>query len=219
MSENVCVVVGVGPGLGLAIAEIFGQHGYSIAMLARRPQALAEYQKTLESSNIQSSGFSVDVADEASIIGAFNQIKQKMTAPKVLIYNTAAPRQSKAMATTPTELVEDFKINVAGALTCVQQVAPLMKTQGKGTILMTGGGFALSPYPDFTSLSIGKAGIRSLSLSLAQELHGDNIHVATVTVCGTIGQGEHFLPSKIAQVYWELHNQEQSAWQQEYVYK
>ncbi|MBW4505614.1 MAG: SDR family NAD(P)-dependent oxidoreductase [Scytonematopsis contorta HA4267-MV1] len=219
MSENVCVVVGVGLGLGLAIAEIFGQHGYSIAMLARREQALAEYQKTLKSSNIESSGFSVDVADEASIIAAFNQIKQKMGTPQVLIYNTASPRQSKGMATSNTQLVEDFKINVAGALTCVQQVAPLMKAQGKGTILLTGGGFALSPYPDFTSLSIGKAGIRSLSLSLAQELRDDNIHVATVTVCGTIGQGEHFLPSKIAQVYWELHNQEQSTWQQEYVYK
>ncbi len=219
MSENVCVVVGVGPGLGLAIAEIFGQHGYSIAMLARREQALAEYQKTLKSSNIESSGFSVDVADEASIISAFNQIKQKMGTPQVLIYNTASPRQSKGMATTNTQLVEDFKINVAGALTSVQQVAPLMKAQGKGTILLTGGGFALSPYPDFTSLSIGKAGIRSLSLSLAQELQGDNIHVATVTVCGIIGQDEHFLPSNIAQVYWELHNQEQSTWQQEYVYK
>jgi short-subunit dehydrogenase len=218
MSENICAVVGVGSGLGLAIAEVFGRHGYSIAMLARRPEALTEYEKRLQSANIQSRGFSVDVADTTSLVNTFNQIEQTIGAVNVLIYNTAAPRQSKGMTTTAMELIQDFQVNVVGALTSVQQVVPQMKARG-GTILLTGGGFALSPYPDFTSLSIGKAGIRSLALSLAQELRGDNIHVATVTVCGTIGQNEHFAPDAIAQVYWDLHSQEQAVWQQEYVYK
>jgi hypothetical protein len=41
-----------------------------------------------------------------------------------------------------------------------------MTERGSGTILFTGGGFALEPHPEYLSLSIGKAGIRALAHGL-----------------------------------------------------
>lgn len=35
MTERLCVVAGVGPGMGLAIAERFALEGFAIALLAR----------------------------------------------------------------------------------------------------------------------------------------------------------------------------------------
>lgn len=114
-----------------------------------------------------------------------------------------------------------IKVAVAGALTAIQQVALGMRLQGKGTILLTGGELAYDEYsvPQYVSLAIGKAGIRKLNFVMANALERDNIHVATVTICGTIQPNTQFAPDKIAEVYWQLHSQARSEWQREYVYR
>jgi short-subunit dehydrogenase len=73
----------------------------------------------------------------------------------------------------------DLAINIGGALVAAQSVAPKMSERDAGTILPTGGGFALEPNPEYLSLSIGKAGIRAMAHALFQSLKEKGIHVAT----------------------------------------
>ena len=218
MSSKICVLVGIGTGLGFAIAKKFGKEGYQIAMLARRSEALDKYKQELKALGIEAYSFKTDAVDTESIEKSFEKIRQTLGSPKVLIYNAAALRSGNPMSITADDLVQDFRVNVAGALTSVQQVIPDMQNYG-GTILLTGGGFALDPYPDFTSLAIGKAAIRNLSFSLAKELEKYGIHVATVTICGIIEPGSQFDPVQIAQEYWRLHTQKPIDWERECIYQ
>jgi short-subunit dehydrogenase len=118
----------------------------------------------------------------------------------------AAFTPGKPSAIWFAQLIKDFQVNVAGALVAVQQVLPAMKAKGRrGTILLTGGGLALCPAADAASLAIGKAGMRSLAFTLAQELKDSGIRVGTVTICGTVQPGTHFDPDAIAQAYLALH--------------
>jgi NAD(P)-dependent dehydrogenase (short-subunit alcohol dehydrogenase family) len=94
-----------------------------------------------------------------------------------------------------------------------------MRAGGAGTILITGGALALEPHAPYASLAIGKAGVRSLALSLAEELEPAGIHVATVTICGYVGSGEPFMPDTIADAYWKLYVQPREAWEREVVYR
>ena len=219
--EKLCVIVGVGSGLGMAIAQRFGQAGYHIAMLARRSEVLAEYQAELAKAGIMAQGFSVDVSDTTALTQTFEQIHKTMGTVEVLVYNAAVMKASDPLSITADELFTDFRVAGAGALTAIQQVAPGMRSQGKGTILLTGGALAYDEYsvPQYVSLAIGKAGIRKLSFVMANALEKDNIHVATVTICGTIQPNTHFAPDKIAETYWQLQSQARSDWQQEYVYR
>jgi len=84
-------------------------------------------------------------------------------------------------------------------------VIPAFIEQNKGTLLFTGGGFAVAPSAKYTSLSIGKAGIRALAFALAEELNPQGIHVGTVTIAGNVSPGTFFDPDLIAERYWELH--------------
>jgi hypothetical protein len=43
--QHIVVVLGVGPGLGLAIARIFAQKGYTTAILSRNKQRLDAWAK------------------------------------------------------------------------------------------------------------------------------------------------------------------------------
>lgn len=219
MSQKVCALVGAGAGLGLAIAQRFSQAGYQLALLARRPEALADYTKALTEAEIQATTFQVDAADADSIASAFAAIRQTIGAPDVLIYNAALLKQDSILRLTAEDLVQDFKVNAAGAISAMQQVLPEMQKQRRGTILLTGGGLALYPSPQMISLGIGKAAIRYLALGLADELKADGIHIATVTICGAIAPGTKFAPEAIADVYWQLHAQQPENWQVEYIYQ
>ena len=114
-------------------------------------------------------------------------------------------------------LAIDFKINVAGALAATKAVLPVMQAKGQGTILFTGGGFSMYPSPDFGSLSLGKAGIRSLAKMLAEALKPDGIRVGTITICGTVKpEDDKYNPDQVAENYWDFHSN--SASESEIVY-
>jgi short-subunit dehydrogenase len=219
MSNKVCAVVGAGPGLGAAIARRFGREGYHLALLARRLESLEEQTQAFKSSGIEAEAFQADASEPSSLENAFQRVQQQLGNPEVLVYNAAALKPGRLKDLTSEDLVQDFKVNLVGAMVAVQQVVAGMREQKRGTILLTGGGLALEPSPQYVSLSIGKAAIRNFCFSLAKELERDGIHVATVTIAGFIRPGTKFAPDAIADTYWQLHSQEKAAWQREIVYQ
>jgi NADP-dependent 3-hydroxy acid dehydrogenase YdfG len=197
------------------------KEGYAIALIARRPEALSEYVSTLAQTGVTAKGYSADVANAQSLIQAFQQIQAEMGSPSVLVYNAAVMQEADPLTLSEETLVHDFKVGVTGALTAIQQVVPGMRSQNNGTVLLTGGALAFdeNSYPPYLSLAIAKTSTRKLCFTMANALEASNIHVATVTVCGTIAPNTHFDPDRIAEVYWQLHTQSRSDWQREYVYK
>jgi NAD(P)-dependent dehydrogenase (short-subunit alcohol dehydrogenase family) len=219
MTKPLIAVVGAGPGVGLAVARRFAREGYRVALFARRPEALDEYTSELSRAGFEAYGFSADAGNEGSLRKAFAECKERLGAPDVLVYNAAVLKQGRASEVNPDDLVADFRINVIGAVIAAQEVIPDMRAKKRGTILLTGGGLALTPFPSLASLALGKAGIRSLTSSLGGELEPDNIHVATVTICGYVKPGSHFDPDRIADAYWTLHTQEPGKREREIVYR
>lgn len=122
-----------------------------------------------------------------------------------MVYNAAAPQSGLPTSLTPDQLSRELTVNVSGALASALQVIPGQEEQGKGTILFTGGGFALHPSTKYASLSLGKAALRSLAFSLGEELAPKGIHVGVVTITGYVAKDTYFDPDRIAEVYWDLH--------------
>ncbi len=199
-------IVGMGDGMGLAIARRFAREGFAIAMIARNATKLQAFKAALQAEGYEAYNFIADAGDEASLHSAFTIIQAQLGNPEVLVYNVATPKMEPILNETMDTLANDFKINVAGALVATKAVLPAMKAQGQGTILLTGGGFALYPSPYFGSLSLGKAGIRSLAKMLAEALKPNGVRVGTVTICGIVNPDEpKYSPEQIAENYWIFH--------------
>jgi short-subunit dehydrogenase len=216
--KKVCTIVGVGPGVSLSVARRFAREGFTLALVARRAEKIQNYADELGQEGNGAYAFSADASDFNSLTKVFRQIHHEINPTDVLIYNVAVPREGTPSVMDAEKMIQDFRVNVAGALLAAQQVIPHMKSEKRGTILLTGGGLALHPHPKYSSMAVGKAGIRNLAFSLAAELEPAGIHVATVTISGIVRPGTPFDPDKIAEVYWRLHVQSPGSFQTEIVF-
>ena len=218
MSKPVCIVVGAGPGLGLKIARRFARGGFDIAMISRNQGKLDGLAETLASEGYGARGFAADAGKEAELQSAFARIAKWNGNFGALIYNAAILAADSAPDMTPRLMMERIALNLGGAISSVNQVLPVLRDRGRGTILITGGGLALEPYPDWTSLSAGKAALRSYAIALHKALLPEGIHVAVIAVCGIVAPEGPFDPDRIAEEYWRLHAEPKPNWRRELVY-
>ena len=220
IGRPVCFIVGAGPGIGAALAEAFAGDGYDIVLLARGPSKLrALCEELRRKTGHYVAAYAADAGDEISLKQGLDIARADFGDPQVLIYNAAVAHLEAPMQITPDRLVEEFRVNVGGALVAAQEVAPAMIKAKKGTILFSGGGFAYEPAMKYASLSLGKAALRSLTYTLAQELGAHGVHVATVTVHGFLQTGTSLDPARIAQTYLWLHKQPKGHFDIEKIHK
>ncbi|NBB68852.1 MAG: SDR family NAD(P)-dependent oxidoreductase [Alphaproteobacteria bacterium] len=202
-----CIVAGVGPGLGRALARRFARAGFQVAMLARDGERLARIGDEIAAEGGRARGFPADLTVEADIRAVIGRVRDEMGPPSLLIYNASVWNPTPAMDFPPADFQRDLFLDVTGALVAAQEVVPAMRAAGGGTLLFTGGGLALKPSmgTPVPSLATGKAALRAFVHALAGELAPLGVRVATVTVAGTIAPGTGFDPERIADSFWQVY--------------
>lgn len=213
------LIAGMGPGNGMALAKRFGCEGFHIVMMARNSDRMKEMCEQLRADNIACNAYSCDFADEKSLRSALAKITTAHRQVDVVVYNASSLVYSNPSQINYDTFISDFKTNVAGALLIAQHFIPEMQERKSGTIIFTGGGTALQPWMPGASLSVGKAGIRSLAYTLAEECKPLGIHVTTITIHGMIKAGTDFDPDKIAEAYWGAFLEPKEKWVAETIFK
>lgn len=209
MKERLMVLVGVGSsGLGIALAQRFGREGFSVVLLGKDIQKLQASVIDLKEQSIPAYCFPIDLTKSVDIKNTFKKVKE-LGNIEVLIYNAVARRIEKPSALSGEHAVEDFLVNVAGGIDCVSQVINDPEHKQPETILFTGGGVALEPSIDASSMSLCKAALRNYVFSLGQELAQKNIYVGIVTILKRMEKGTANSPEKIADLYFEMYQKKE----------
>ncbi len=133
----VCAVVGVGPGLGAALARRFATE-YAVALVARGEDKLVSLAKEIENAGGKALPVSADVAKAADITGAFDQIRRELGDVDALLYNAAMRPFGKLMDTKPSTFENTWRVTTFGAFLAAQEVVPAMLKRGSGVIIFTG---------------------------------------------------------------------------------
>ena len=161
MNGKVAAILGIGPGLGAAVARRFAREGYSIALMARREESLAPVRAEIEDGGGAALPFLTDAADPYSVASAFERVRGELGDPEVFVYNAGAFKMGGILDLLPEEFDACFKANCAGAFYAARQVLPAMVEAGRGTILLTGATAALRGSARFAALAVGKFGLRA----------------------------------------------------------
>ncbi|MEV6164407.1 SDR family NAD(P)-dependent oxidoreductase [Streptomyces sp. NPDC052052] len=213
----VIAVVGAGPGLGLAVARVFGGHGFDVALIARTKEKLTALVKDLAEDGISAAAFPADTADPVQLTDALQQAAERFGRIDVLEFSPLPGLQVvQPQDVTVENLRQQTDALLYGAVTAAQAVLPGMREAGSGTLLFTTGSGAIDPVPMLASINIAQAGQRNWALNLHQTLADEGIYVANVAIGVMIGdQAPEGVPHRtaddIAQEYWELHTQREKA--------
>lgn len=222
----VCAVVGVGPGLGAALARRFAEQ-YAVALVARGEDKLTALAKEIESAGGRAIPVCADVAKAADITTAFDKIRRELGDVDALLYNAAMRPFGKLMETKPSTFENTWRVAAFGAFLAAQEVVPAMLKRGSGTIIFTGATAGVKPFATSAAFGPAKFAMRGLAQVMARDLQPHGIHVAYVNVDGGIDTAfirERFpqlsaddmlKPSAIAETYWHLAHQDRSAWSHE----
>jgi NAD(P)-dependent dehydrogenase (short-subunit alcohol dehydrogenase family) len=229
MADNnkpVAVVVGVGAGLGAALARRFAE-GYRVALIARKREFLAQLATEIKGRGGDAIAVPANIADAAEIEAAFASIRREAGRIDVLLYNAAMRPFGRLMETKPSTFENAWRVNAFGAFLCSQQVVPAMLEAGRGAIIFTGATAGTKPFPTSAAFGPAKFAMRGLAQVMARDLGPKGIHVAYVNIDGPIdmpfirqmrpdAKEEDLLkPAAIAETYWHVAHQDRSAWTQE----
>ena len=220
MSKRVCIITGVGPGTGSALARRFAAGGYQIALLARTESRLKDLAAELPGAR----AYPCDVADEAQIANTLVRVTDELGPASVLIHNAVGGAFGDFQEIDPELLQSNFAINTMALLHLARAVTPAMLDAGEGTILVTGNTSAYRGRAKFAGFAPTKAAQRVLAESLARSLGPRGIHVAYLAIDAVIDvpwarqqfrdKPDDFFakPSAIADVAFGLAHQDRSTW-------
>jgi NAD(P)-dependent dehydrogenase (short-subunit alcohol dehydrogenase family) len=220
MDPRVCVVTGVGPGTGAALARRFAADGYRVALLARDAARLDKLAAELPTAR----AYPVDVADLDALRAALVRVRSELGAPSVLLHNAVAGGFGTFETVKPEAFEHRFRVNVTSLLVLAQELAPAMIEAGWGAIAVTGNTSAWRGKAAFAGFAPTKAAQRILAESLARTLGPKGVHVAYVVTDAVIDvpwtrkafpdqPDEYFIqPSGIADAVHHVVHQERSAW-------
>ena len=219
MAEKVCLVTGVGPGTGTAIARRFSDD-YQVAMLARN----AERLDSIAAQTPNAHAFPCDVTDAAALEASMAAVSAQLGAPDVVVHNAVGGAFGEFTTIDPAVLERNFAVNTVALLRLGQLVAPAMVERGSGAIICTGNTAAYRGKPTFAGFAPTKAAQRILAESMARTLGPKGIHVAYLAIDAVIdlqwtrrrspdAPDDFFCkPDDIAGEVWHLAHQPKSAW-------
>lgn len=204
--KRTIIIIGMGPGLGLGMANKFGSEGFKVGMISRDVEKLKKYQAQLKEAGIESA----DVANTRQLLLALDKLVKNLGGLNVLHYNAVDYRVKNILLEHIDDLTNGFKLSVGNVIEAVNRVLPTLKAS-KGSILLTGGGTSNNPNPDFCSISLAKAGIKNLAYQFSAALKNEDVYTGTLNIQGFISEDSpKHSPKLLAEEFWLMNERRET---------
>ncbi|MBP6901500.1 MAG: SDR family oxidoreductase [Burkholderiaceae bacterium] len=177
--SKIAVVTGASSGIGRACALALLAEGWTVGLVGRRAEALAETVAAAGDAAGRAHALPCDVSDSAAVAALFDQVRQRFGRLDLLFNNAGVSLPS----TLPGDLaVAEWQravdINLNGAFYCLSNAFKLMQTQVPqgGRIINNGSISAHVPRPGSIAYTATKHAVSGLTR--AASLDGRNFDIA-----------------------------------------
>jgi gluconate 5-dehydrogenase len=178
---EVVVVTGGSRGLGLEIAQGFGQAGAKVVITARREQWLTEAENMLKDQGIAVDALTCDVADAGSVGQLVQQILEKHGKIDVLVNNAGLTWGAPAETMPLERWRQVIDANITGTFLMSQAVGRHMLERSKGAIVNVASIAGLRGGQSNTvGYNASKAAVINLTRALAVEWAARGVRVNAI---------------------------------------
>lgn len=175
LEGKVAVVTGAGSGLGKKIAEKLAAEGAKVALADISMENAQKAAEEIQAAGGEAEAFLADITSEEQIEKLFEEVERKFGGID-LLYNNAG---ISPVGTVETTSYQDFQkvlaIDLYSVFLGCKYVIPYMRKRGGGAIVNTAGTFGMRPIPNKIGYSCAKAGVLSITRSVAIDMARDNI--------------------------------------------
>lgn len=176
INNKVTIITGASSGIGEATARLFSKKGAKVVLAARSKVKLKKLEKELP----QSYAIATDMTNTDDIKMMVAETINHYGRVDILINNAGRGYDSLVENIKAKPFHKIFDLNLFGPIVAMQQVIPVMRKQGGGTIVNISSGTALMVLPGMSAYASLKQALGKLSLTAREELKTDNIVVSVV---------------------------------------
>jgi len=181
LENKVAIVSGIGPGMGRDISLAFAREGAKLALAARSPGKLEKVLAEVRAAGAEAIAVPTDITKPEDCARLAAAAQAAFGRVDVLVNN--AFHQGHYVLVESADLEKwraPFEVNVLGTLRLTQQVIPLMKKQGGGSIVMINSMVIRDVLPTMADYAASKAALMAATQGLARELGPSQIRVNSV---------------------------------------
>lgn len=178
LDGDVAVVTGAAQGLGLAMVEQLARKGAEVWIAdLQLGKAQSEAEK-LQGQNLKVHAIHLDVTDSAAVENCFSRIVEACHRLDILVNNAGVGQQvSPIVELDDGEWARVLDATLTGAFYCCRAAGRIMEEQESGRIVNISSINGQNPAALVAAYNVAKAGIISLTRTLALELAAYGIRV------------------------------------------
>ncbi|WP_369372897.1 SDR family NAD(P)-dependent oxidoreductase [Promicromonospora sp. Populi] len=188
------VVLGVGPGLGLAMASRFGKAGHPVAVVSRSADRHPAYLERLRNEGTTAIAEVADVLDPEAQTKVLARITEQLGPVEVLYFGPAAMDPGSFPVpidqVTGESALRALTAIVPPAVNAVSATLPGMRERGRGVVLLPTGLSAVRPMPPLGNLALAAAALHTYAVTLKAALVDSGVYVGSLVIGGGVRGGD-----------------------------
>ena len=178
LSGKLALVTGASSGSGAEAAKTLARFGASVILSSRKREGLDEVAQAILQEGFHATVRPCHNGDLSQIRSLFEELDQEGKSVDILVNNAATnPYFGPAIEMEEAAWDKTFEVNLKGPFFMSQHAAKRMKKKGGGAIINVASINGIIPMHGQSAYSITKAGLISMTKSLAKELGPDGIRV------------------------------------------
>ncbi|ANE46169.1 short-chain dehydrogenase [Paenibacillus swuensis] len=187
---KIALVTGAGSGLGRATAIALAREGAQLVLCGRRLDPLKETLKLISEANGDGVAIAADVSSAEDVTHLTAEAVAEFGRIDILINNAAVFEPGGVTDTDLQNWNDQLAVNLTGPFLLMQAILPWMRKQNYGRIVNITSGLAYNGAGGFAAYSASKAGLESLTRTVADEESGNDI-LANLFNPGTVRSNMH----------------------------
>lgn len=176
-NNKIVTITGAGGGIGSAFARRFMSEGATVVVLDATEAAVRAGLACVEGN---ATGMVLDVASEESVQRCFEAIREKHDRLDVLVCGAGVKVMGKVVEQGLADWKRCLDVNLTGLFLCNREAAKLMLAQGGGAIVNIASVNGVRASEGMAAYNASKAGVISLTQTLACELAPHNVRVNAI---------------------------------------